>query len=53
VQLYDLIFNILIVASCFVLAAINLFNLGKVKRLITENELLRLKLKECERTGKK
>jgi hypothetical protein len=46
--MYDLAFNLLLSVAGLVLAGINLWNYKKVKRLIIENELLKLKLKNYE-----
>jgi hypothetical protein len=52
VKIYDIVFNIIISIAGILLGGINLWNLGQRKTLIKENELLKLKLKNCERSGK-
>lgn len=48
-MIYDILFTSLITVTSFILAMINLWNLKKFKHLTAENELLKFKLKECER----
>jgi hypothetical protein len=53
VKLYDLLFNLLLSTSGIILAGINLWNFKKFKNQSIEIEVLKLKLKECERAGTK
>lgn len=51
-KIYDLVFNIIISLAGILLGGINLWNMGERETLIKENELLKFKLKDCERSRK-